>query len=245
MVIAMPKSRNTAVFLALAVVLGSSGCEPEYVGKTVVVFVDASGSVKDFKAYMAAWERIKPQLRGGDRLIVGKIGDHTETEFTLWVDRVLPPRHWLTDNKLDYEKDFSTEREKMNSEVTEAMSAFSQERTPKTEILGTLTLAEKFFDSDQRRPVLVLLSDMLEDSGEYDFERTNITPAFTQKLIEAQRTQHRLPNLRRALVYVAGASAKTPKKMAEIETFWIAYAQAVNADLRPYNYGPALLTFSE
>ncbi|MGH7964907.1 MAG: hypothetical protein ACRERD_24350, partial [Candidatus Binatia bacterium] len=107
------------------------------------------------------------------------------------------------------------------------------------------TLAEKIFHDEQRRRVLVLVSDMLEDSEQYNFERLKLTDDFTRRVIEDHRKKGRLPDLGGAKVYVAGASATSANKALDVQSFWLAYCKAANADLAPQNYGPALMSFEK
>lgn len=93
--------------------------------------------------------------------------------------------------------------------------------------------------------MLIILSDMLEDSEEYNFERLRVTDEFTRRVIEDKRRRGQLPNLGGATVYVAGASARSASKAHEVQRFWIEYFKAANARLLPQNYGPALVNFEE
>ena len=111
--------------------------------------------------------------------------------------------------------------------------------------MNSLVLAEKIFAGDRRRRVLILLSDMLEDSEEYNFERIHVTEEFARQVIEDNRRPGQLPDLGGATVYVAGASARSASKVHEVQRFWLEYSKAANARLIPQNYGPALTNFNE
>jgi hypothetical protein len=91
----------------------------------------------------------------------------------------------------------------------------------------------------------VLVSDMLEDSEEYNFERQQLNDGFIQRVIAEQKKKGRLPDLSGAKVYVAGASAKSANTALEVQKFWIAYCKAANADLTSQNYGSALMNFEK
>lgn len=211
--------------------------------KIMVVFVDVSGSIQDFDGYRGAWAKILGRLQSGDRLVLGRITDETYTRFRPVLDQPLPTFNPFTDNKLRYEKQLKAIRQ----EVTQALeTTLTASRSAKTDVLNSLTLAAQIFQGDARQHrVLVLLSDMLEDSDEYRFEQVKITDAFIKQVIDSRQKRGRIPDLGGATVYVAGASARTAAKVQEVQQFWVAYMQAAHARLLPHNYGPALVNFNE
>jgi hypothetical protein len=219
--------------------------------KLVIVFVDMSASVRDHSVYEDAWAKIidekerderKRHLRYGDRIVLGMISSDTYTRFRPALDQELPIFNPFKDNKLKYERRIKEIREGLAGSLKTVLSG---KRSAKTDIMNCLALAEKIFAGDKRRRVLVILSDMLEDSEDYNFERVKITDVFTRKVIEAKRQRGELPDLGGATVYVAGASAATAGRAHEVERFWIEYMKAANGKLTPQNYGPALVNFQE
>lgn len=239
-------TRRGAVVLfgILAVALMATACQSNKTeaSKIVVIFVDVSKSVKDYQVYRDAWAKITSRLRGGDRIVLGAINDQTYTAFRAVLDREIPTLNYLTDNKLTYEG----ETRKVDQEISTALErVLSQSRSPKTDVMNALALAEKIFGGDRRRPVIVLLSDMLEDSEEHNFERDRLTEGFAHRIIEEKRSKGQLPDLGGATAYVAGASAQSAVKAKEVERFWLDFVTAANGRLLPQNYGPALLSFNE
>lgn len=201
-----------------------------------------SGSVRDFDVYKASWPKIIDRLQGGDRITLGRITDETFTRFRPVLDRELPAFNPFTDNKLRHEKRGKETRQEFSAALDKALEALN---SPKTDVMNSLVLADKIFAGDRRRRVLILLSDMLEDSEEYNFERHKVTDEFTRRVIEDKRRRGQLPNLGGATIYVAGASARSASKAHEVQRFWLEYFQAANARLLPQNYGPALVNFEE
>ncbi len=231
-----------ALFLALW--LGPAiGCEaPDPANaKVVLVFVDVSGSVKDADVYRQAWSTIVDRLEGGDRILLGLIGSDTLTGFKPLVDLLLPA-FTMSDNRLQY----NARLESVQTDVAGALErALEAPATRHTDILNTLLLAQKVFEGDPRRRVLVLLSDMIEDSPAYNFERVDLTPAFTSEVIGERTADGRLPDLGGAAVYVAGASAPTAERALAVQDFWFAYVAAAGGRLENRHYAPALLSFEE
>lgn len=153
----------------------------------------------------------------------------------------MPAFNLLTDNKLRYEWQLTKVRKALDDRFENLLKS---DAAPKTNILHVFTIAEKIFQGETKRHrVLVLISDMLEDSARYNFQRTKLTPDFTNKLIKQQQEKGELPNLAGAVVYVAGVSAVTPEKVFEVQRFWLTYASAISASLKSENYAPTLLRF--
>jgi hypothetical protein len=210
--------------------------------KIVVVFVDVSASVREFSVHHDSWAKVLNRLGAGDRIILGRITGETFTNFRPVVDETLPKYNWLTDNKLRYEKKIKESKQKLTTALDDALAS---SRSQKTDILNSLTLAEKILHDDKRQRVLVIISDMLEDGEFYNFERVRVDQQFTRKVIEDKHRKGEMPDLKAAKVYVAGASAPSANKALEIQRFWVEYFKAANAHLPPQNYGPTLINFDE
>jgi hypothetical protein len=117
--------------------------------------------------------------------------------------------------------------------------------TPYTEILNSLNIADTIFHNEKRKKVLVILSDMMQDSREYRFERIRVTDSFTRNVIRQRKRQNLVPDLAEVKVYVAGASAANSKKFRSIERFWSKYFDASGADYSTHRYGHSLLEFEK
>jgi len=239
------RPRRHAVAACLAVLsLGPAvACSPPdpSTSKIVVVFVDVSGSVKDADLYRQAWATITDRLAEGDRVLLGQIGSETFTRFRPAVDRELPVFS-LSENRLRFNLDLARIRGEITTAIDRALEA---PPSAHTDILNTMLLAQKIFEGDPRRRVLVLLSDMIEDSPAYNFEREAISEAFTERVIADRRDEGRLPDLGGAHVYVAGASARTAERALAVQDFWMAYVTAAGGTLENRHYAPALLAFDE
>lgn len=246
-------NRATRFFLRVLVLLGTalltallflfaSGCTSIPSPRVVLVFVDISASVKDFAAYRDAFSRVVSNLHPGDRVILAQISDCTYTGFRPLLDYEIPRFSYWRDNKLVFEKD----REALKVQFGAALdSSLSVPRSQKTDIFGALLESGKVFKNVRRERVLVLLSDMLEDSDGTNFETLAITDTFTNRFLADAKREGSLPDLSSATVYVAGASARSTRKASEVEKFWAAYFKAANARLNPEHYGSALLNFGE
>jgi hypothetical protein len=163
----------------------------------------------------------------------------------------------LNENPITRKKELESRRledEKIREEdsdvVRQEAAKIDQEfaagiKAPKTNILSSLNVAQQLFDGDVREKVLVILSDMIEDSDRYNFERLRLTKQEEQKILAEQRERGELPDLRGVLVCVAGANAPTTERFKDVEGFWLLYLTATGADANDSRYGHWLMNCSK
>lgn len=235
----MKRARLLAVSLLAAAMFACTASRP---ARVLLVFVDVSASVKDFAIYRDAWAKIVAGLQPGDRLILAQISDRTYTGFRPLLDYEIPRYSPWRDNKLVYEKQCKALQATFATTLDRSLNV---PRAQRTDIFGALLEAEKVFKGDRRQGTLILLSDMLEDSGTYNFEKQHFTDAFREQVIADAARGGRLPDLAGAEVYVAGASAQDTGRACDVQKFWLAYVKAANGKLSRENYGPALVNFGE
>ena len=106
-------------------------------------------------------------------------------------------------------------------------------------------MVDTIFHKEKRQKILVLLSDMMQDSKQYKFERYKITNKYIANVIKNQRNQKLIPNLSGVKVYAAGVSAPNSKKFRSIQKFWSRYFTESKADFSPHRYGHSLLEFEK
>jgi hypothetical protein len=210
--------------------------------RVIIVFVDMSGSTNQARrtTYKEAFEKIYQNLRQGDRIVVGTITSRSFIDFKPAVDAEIP-KQTIWDNRLQYEQKFAKTKKDVQTAVNTLLS--QRRGTPYTEILNSLNIADTIFHNEERQKILVILSDMLQDSKEYKFERTRITDKYISDLIRYRKQQKMVPNLAGVKVYVAGASATNSAKFRSIERFWERYFTATGADFSTHRYGHSLLEF--
>ena len=153
------------------------------------------------------------------------------------------PKQSIWDNRLQYEQKFAKTKNDLRAAVETLLT--QRKGTPYTEILNSLNIADTIFHNEERQKILVILSDMLQDSKEYKFERTRITDKYISDLIRYRQQQKMVPNLAGVKVYVAGASASDSVKFRTIEKFWARYFAVTGADFSTHRYGHSLLQFEK
>lgn len=234
----------SSVFRFILVLLASTLCACIFdQGNVVIVFVDLSGSsLKHRDIYRNELTLIKRSLSGGDRLVVAPITDKSLTEFELYLDVELPVYRFWKHNHLAHDQKMDAVFTDIEQRISSLLAG--DRNTPHTDILNTLSIAEKIFGLDQRRRTLIFMSDMLEDSADYDFNQLSLTDDIVFQIIEEQKMRDTLPNLTGVRAVVTGASAKTARKAQEVERFWRAYLTEVGAIVQNRDYGPRLFNFS-
>lgn len=212
--------------------------------RVILIFVDMSGSTNLARrtVYRECFEKIYEDLNQGDRIVVGTITGRSFIDFKPAVDVEIPKKSvWL--NRIQFERSFTETKEKIQREVGRLLS--QKEGTPRTEILNSLNIAETIFHKEKREKILVLLSDMIQDSREHDFSSTKITNDYINKLIRYRQKQNLLPKLTGVKIYVAGASGSDSHKYRSIEKFWARYFERAGAEYSHHRYGHSLLSFEK
>lgn len=212
--------------------------------RVMAVFVDMSGSTNEARrtVYRNAFEKIFQNLQDGDRIVVGTITGRSYIDFKPAVDAEIPKQSiWV--NRIAYEQNQAKTKKKIQTAVDRLLSA--RRGTPRTEIINSLNIADKIFHNEKRRKILIILSDMIQDSREHNFDRVKVTNAYTTKIIKARKKQNLIPDLGAVKVYVAGATASDSKKFRSIEKFWKRYFAAAGADFSLHRYGHSLIEFEK
>jgi hypothetical protein len=222
--------------------------------KTVVVLIDRSDSVRTpetRKLYLGSLNTIMSSLKPGDALIAAWITDHSATELELPINQTFPPIVSHTRNNLlaqaDRDKqlsDFQRNLQKISNEFPSLFDSVGRRKIHQTRILDSVQLAKRVFENYPAGDrILVIMSDMVEESSDANFRRDNLTQATTRQIINRLRSANRLPNLTTVKVFVVGASFPDMDRFYQIRSFWFAFFNAIGAELNDRNYGAGLIRF--
>jgi len=206
----------------------------------VLVMVDFSLSARqDLPEYQKHLRVILNEMPPNGRLVVGKIAEKTESEFTPFIDETFPNESFWRTNPLDVEEERESIRKRFDARCEEAFRDPALSRY--TDVVSALSLVNQVFPDSKRR-VLVLLSDMLHSSTDFDLEKAEITDEFIEATVDMLKRQDRLPRLDGVEVYVAGARAPTEERYRAVRRFWLRVFQETGAQLK--SYGHPLLNFT-
>lgn len=240
-----------AVFsTALALIAGGCAHSAGDGGTTAVVLFDLSGStdhpqVRD--AYCDNFRHLLSDLTFGDRVAVAWITESSAMQPTLAVDQQFPGlQHGnaLTTNALEERArnagaadTLKAEREATADSVCAALQ-HQDRRILRTDIMTSLDLASRIFKREgSATDLVVIMSDMIEDSDRYNFDRLALGPKEVASIIEGERKAGRIPDLSGAYVCVVGAATSDRRTYYPVRRFWEAYFASAGAKLVDYG-GP-------
>ena len=213
--------------------------------KLVYVLFDLSGStVKQREIYIKWFDRILDSLRPGDRIAVEAIDARSAVNATYPVNRALPAYSSWKDNLLVYRKKMLNIKKEIRDKADTLLNC---KGSGSTEIMSALLPAQQLFQSypEYSRKILVVMSDMVEDSPNYNFEKYPPGEKRTKKIISLEKKKNRLPSLTGVKIYAAGAGGKSSGHMIILKSFWMKYFSACGANLQAGNYGAGLARFAE
>jgi hypothetical protein len=221
-------------------------------GTEVVVFIDFSASVRPADKALFKQDLMNviiPSLAEGDRLIIAAISDRTFTDFHPIVEATFPSKPqfngWL-DNTLKHNeqvKHVSAEVTRIRETIrTQVNDMFNRHwGSPQTDIFSSMVIAQKLFDNEPRKKVLVLMSDMIQDYAPYRFETVKWSKDTNSQIIGDLTNRGFVPDLTGVCVYVTGISAHSADMAERISDFWQTYFQQTHADSSPSRYAHVLL----
>ncbi len=244
----LPKLFLTVCLGAGTLALG--GCQKEEIPpKTEFVLFDLSASTasREVRArYLEDFEKLLANMRGGDILVVDRITSNPLAQSIFPVNETFEKMNPWTENPLKWRRESKGQRERI-VQILKKMVLDSKQRSRKTSIVDALHLAQRVFATyPNSRQVLVLFSDMVEESSYYDFRKEDLAPARIREILAAEKAENRLPKLDGVKVYVIGASAgfysrMEPEAVRKIQNFWLEYFKACGADLPVETYGSGLI----
>lgn len=260
--------RSALVFAALAaLILGGCGLgslnsltggsqSPASPTKTVVVVVDVSASTRPFRTlYLQTVKTVIQSLHAGDVLAVAEITSSSITRPTVPILTSIPafvPRDAAgnpTNNPLLVRRDKQKEaaelrrlRAQLDLQAQRLFSPQGQgaESTSYTDIMSALTVAQNIFDTHKRDEArLVVLSDMMEDAGQFNFYEP-VTASVTQSIIKTETSSGQLPDLKGVHVFAVADGTESSAAYFSVRAFWLKYFAATGADLKAPDYSNIL-----
>jgi hypothetical protein len=230
--------------------------EEQETDRHIIFLVDFSGSVKaNLPNYWktigvvtgctsdmeVTGSRICEKIRPKDKIILVKITGESRRKAEIIADIYFPKRHWNTGKSM-FRKMMLPKRTNFRDDIRRAFS--NPTLAKDTEILGAIRLAQQYFEGVKaKKNMLIILSDMIEESEFYNFKRNTVCP---KAILENEEKNGRLPDLAGIKVYISGASAESAKKFDEVKRFWVAYFDKTGATFAERDYYPSeLLDFPE
>ncbi|NOZ70000.1 MAG: hypothetical protein GXP46_12340 [Deferribacteres bacterium] len=232
------------------------GKEEKKTSKTVVVLFDLTGSTKKYRSIaFDSFKRVLSSIGHGDVIVAAKITESSITEPEIPLQETFPEFIPLDRMGRPTDNEFlkRAAKEKADNELVDRKKKILEEirgvffagDAKKTDIISSLHVAARIFKAYRRdKSILVILSDMIEDSSVYNFEKENLTEKRIEEIIRKERHRKRIPDLRGVTVYIVPAGDLNTKRYFSVQDFWLSYFKECGASLSKENYGP-LLVFNE
>jgi hypothetical protein len=206
--------------------------------KVIFVLFDISGStINDRNLYYQSFNATLQTIEQGDILIADEITDNplAQSQFPIRFKSSWQENLFIFKGKL---RKFQTEALKKAHHIL-----MEEKSSSWTDIFGSMYITERVIKTyKSNKKILVIMSDMIQDSSNHHFNRIRFTPRKIEKIIASEKKRG-LPDLQGVRVYVIGARARNTQRMQELRNFWIEYFNSCGAELRNENYGHGALEF--
>jgi len=223
--------------------------------KTIVLLFDLSASTsreETVKNYLHGVQIILPKVNHGDVVAGGSILESSFSEEVLPINEEIPLFIPSKDNffvikkeRIGPDEKLKKTREDIYATAEKLLSRHHLKgRVLQTDILSSLHVAERIFKTyKNERKILVIFSDMIQDSSEYNFEKEILSKERIEEIISEEKSMNRMPELTSVMVYIAGATAPTTEKFFARRNFWLTYFKECGAAFLQENYGTTLIKF--
>jgi hypothetical protein len=210
--------------------------------RDIVVLPDGTASIVPAALDQAlqAIESEAAQLRRGDCMtVIPIVSDSTATPADQIVRMCVPTE------RQPYDQDLQDFRNSFHQTLAEERRQLAANRAAKTDILGSLKLAEQEFalDGPKVQKTLVVYSDFIEEDDTWNFLKAPelATPEKAERLANCLATAsvnpHEQPDWSNIRVFLGGLQSTetpnmSPQRKEAINRFWTAYFTALHA--RPF-----------
>ena len=245
-------NKKAVIGVVVLALLLSCGIIRKQKNKTCVcLLLDLSGSTQNMtvrKMYAEAAHKVVRALEPGDALIAGRITQMSLSEPEFCVQHVFKkftpsinnPLYARAEKKA-FLKRTQSDKDSLLRQIDATLFDFSK-KIKRTEIMGAIRVASRVFRNyGLKNNILVILSDMIEESNYYNFKKENISRRRIEQIIQREKRLGRLPKLNGVKIYVAGANEEG--RYANLRKLWKAYFEASGAHFKPENYGSILIRF--
>lgn len=254
--VSMSASLLSMLVVAVASLITATGClkaKPAPPRAAVFLLFDISGSTSAREVrqlYIRESNKIADALSGGEIVMGDVITHNTLATATIRINVQAPSYNAWKGNPLQFKKSLSVAKSTLRQQVASLVSTVSPEK--RTDLMNAFQLADKILNGEKCGQAgvraLILFSDMIEQSGRYDFSSDDLGDKRIAEIINSERGASRLPELRGVRVWVVGAGMSPrhgldPDRINRIQSFWLQYFSACGADLPKSHYAPALIDF--
>lgn len=241
------------VIACLAIAMLVVGCGP--IGQAsearnnriIAMLVDLSRSYLQESQNIGNSTRIGAEAIGsaepGDRIIIAGIDGEAPCGFRMLADERLTPSSLLEAHRRVQSRN-KLLKDRLLAVLQQAFKEKRGGASRRTPLISAITMMgcylSQFPKSEPR--VLILLSDMVEDSQQYNFQSLVLNVRTRDRIMAKEKSAGRLADLSSIRIFVSGASARSLDQLVTLRSFWLTYFKICGADASADRYVPALGT---
>jgi hypothetical protein len=240
------------ILLVIIIELSWNGCIDNN-KKAIFVLIDKSISTDDPELksrYFTDFQKIIEKVYGDDKIAVDFITSNSEAGSSIPLNIIIPKYDILTTNKMIYDSVLDYTKKEFSKEVK---SLIYKSEYNRTDIFGSLRVADKFFNSpvneSYAKKILIIFSDMIVDDGKYNFEKEILDGTNIKRIIQSEQKAGNLPDLKGIKIWVIGATAEIKSRSLAInrirliEKFWKNYFAECGGIITNDRYTSKLIEF--
>jgi hypothetical protein len=218
---------------------------------TWCVLLDMSGvreSAETRQHYADYIKTVFDKIVPGDAVAAAFITESSLAEPQLLLSYQFTTFKATTDNDLykkgeeaDFKKKFQKIKDSLLQLATDT-ALHSNRVTKKTDIITACHLAANIFKQYRSAyKKLIVLSDMEEYDGAYNFVSDKLSQERIERILQKEKSSSRgMPDLAGVNVHVAGAASKQNDRFFNIRSFWKQYFKNSGASLQDEHYSGTL-----
>jgi hypothetical protein len=237
--------RIIKLFIVLVLAVALLGCGKRQ-RQDIVIMPDVSASIDRASLDQAfrAIEGVAGHLQRGDRLTIIPILGDAQAEAS---GRIL--RFEVPPNRQPYDGDLKNFRDKLGASLTQLQGHAAAHPGAKTDILGSVSLAEQEFQvsASGSNRILVILSDFIHEDSDLNFRsdsrlRTSANSTkFSQQIVRQEGLTFRGTHVYLGLLRSEEYKSLSGERKSAIRAFWMGYFKVSGAYAQFESDGPGLL----
>ncbi len=200
--------------------------------------------------YAGVIRKVIDKAGPGDALVIAYISESSINEINFLLNQRFAVFSGNSDNELllkgqrkKFMENLNNEKNALKEKITDYV-LHDERMAGNTDIFSALHLAANVFKNyNDPHKKLIILSDMMQFTPEYDFYTSDLSPENIDRIIEKEKSGPAgLPDLSAAEVFIIGALNRNSDEFFKVKNFWTAYLKASNARLSEENYGANLIS---
>lgn len=234
------------IFLILLLAAGLFGCGKQPEPRHIVILPDVSGSI-DRKALEQAFKAIDElvgHLHRGDRIAIIPILGDAEAEASGRIIRFQVPA-----NRQAYDSDLRKFRLRLGTSLKEMQDNAITHPGAKTDILGSIALADQEFQAvpGESKRVLIILSDFIQEDSGIDFRKDHrlgsksTASDFATRTIKAQPLNFNETQVYLGLLRSNEYNVMSKHRREALREFWLRFFNACGGSPKFTNDGAGLI----